>query len=459
MADIHVTRELLWAVARGELPASVVADLGAQHLMSLCPTCRREVTAFQKERMSTPAESYDRVFQLLPALLEKQAPRLAREQQTAGRDLAELLALPRMERVRKVERARRRFRSAALVRLLMAESRRRIHGDPEEAFHLAKLGRAVAHRNPRMAGCFDLIALTTAQMANACRISGDTRQAEEHFNHARYVISHYGVTDPEILASVDGLEGSLRMDQRLFPEAEQLLGRAAMLYRVAGDIVETARALVTLGGLYFFQGDLSRAIDATSAAVKGLVRSSEPRLYLCARYNLARFLTEDGQLREASEMLAADEPLYEEFPDAWTQLRLLWLRGKIALGQGETQAAEYAFLAARDGFLREGNGYDAAMVSIEDLALFYLREGRTADVKRLAEEIVPIFAAQDVHREAIAALLLFQEAARQETLTVKAVREYVRSLREARTDPVFRFAQTGAPFAQCAGPDGQSGGD
>jgi len=439
MADIHMTRELLWAVTRGELPASIVADLGAQHLMSLCPTCCQELTAFQKERTSTPAEDYDRIFQLLPALLEKQVPRLAREQRVAGRELMELLALPRMDRVGKVERARHRFRSAALVRLLVAESRRRIHGDPDEAFHLAKLGRAVAHRNPRMPGYFDLIALSTAQMANTCRVGGDRRQAGEHFSHARYVISEYGVTDTEILASVDSLEGSLRMDQRLFQEAEQLLGRAAMLYRVAGDIIETARVLVTLGGLCFFQGDLSRAIEVTTAALTGLVRSSEPRLYLCARYNLARYLTEDGQLTEASEILAADEPLYEELPEAWTQLRLIWLRGKIALGQGEAQAAEHAFLTARDGFIREGNGYDAAMVSIEDLALFYLREGRTADVKRLAEEIVPIFAAQDVHREAVAALVLFQEAARQETLTVKAVRELVRYLREAQTDPALRF--------------------
>jgi hypothetical protein len=70
------------------------------------------------------------------------------------------------------------------------------------------------------------------------------------------------------------------------------------------------------------------------------------------------------------------------------------------------------------------------------------REGRTADVKRLAEEIVPIFEAQDVHREAVAALMLFQEAARQDQLTVKVVREYVKYLRDARTDPSLRFGQT-----------------
>ena len=51
-----------------------------------------------------------------------------------------------------------------------------------------------------------------------------------------------------------------------------------------------------------------------------------------------------------------------------------------------------------------------------DLAVLYLRLGRRAEVRRLAEEILPLFKAQDVHREALAALTLFQEAARQDSL-------------------------------------------
>lgn len=438
MADIHLTRDLLWAVTRGELPASVITQIGTQHLMSLCVTCRQEITAFQRERATAPAD-YDRAFQLLPSVIANQVPRLEREQRGAARDLEELLALSREERVRKVERARNRFRSPALVRLLVAESRKQVQADAGEAFHLAQLGRLVAHCNPQMPGAFDLIALTTAHMANASRMLGDTLQAEEHFGHARYVITHHGVTDPEILARVDKLEGSLRMDQRQFLEAEELLARAAMLYKVSGDPVEAARVLVTLGGLYFFQGDRTRAIETTTAALKGMQAGREPRLYLCARYNLARYMTEDGQYDEAADILSLDEELYRDYPEPWTQLRLTWLRGKIAAGRGESDTAEKIFLAARDGFLAAGHGYDAAMVAIEDLTLLYLREGRTADVKRLAEEILPIFQSQDVHREALAALRLFQEAARQEQLTVQRVQEYVRYLRDARTDPSIPF--------------------
>jgi tetratricopeptide (TPR) repeat protein len=438
MDDLHITRELLWAVSRGELPASVIAQVGTRHLMSLCRTCRREITRFQKEHR---AAASGQNFELLPGALEERTPRIEQDQQEAARDLESLLALPRDERVQRVERARSRFRSAMLVRLLIEESRNRVQKDPEEAFHLASLARLVAHRNPRMPRSFDLIALATAHIANACRVGNDRRQAEEHFGHARYVIINHRVTDPEILARVDKLEGSLRMDQRQFQKAEALLARAAMLYRLSGNGVETARVLITLGGMYFFQGESAAAIKTTTVALEAFRAGDDPRLYVCGRFNLARCLTEDGQYREAAEMLALDEGLYREFPEAWTQLRLAWLRGKIAAGLGRGEEAERIFLQVRDGFIAAGNGYDAAMVSIEDLALTYVREGRVADVKRLAEEIFPIFQAQDVHREAVAALMLFQEAARQEQLTVRTVREYARYLQEARTDPSLRFRQ------------------
>jgi tetratricopeptide (TPR) repeat protein len=389
MADIHLTRELLWAVSRGELPPGAVTQLGLEHLMSLCQTCRREISAFQKEQRGVAGGDYSRAFQILPSLIQEQVPRMEREQRGAARDLEDLVSLPRKERVQRVERARNRFRSASLVRLLVGESRKRIHESPEEAFHLAALARLVAHRNPRMPHCFDLIALATAHMANASRAGGNLREADDHYSHARYVITHHGITDTEILARVDHLEGSLRMDQRQFERAEELLTRAAMLYRVSGDKVETARALLTLGALYFFKGNTAPAIEATTAALNGLRDSYEPRLYLCARYNMARYLTEDGQYDEVSDMLAVDEDLYREFPEPWTQLRLAWLRGKVAAGLGQSHEAERIFLEVRDGFIAQGIGYDAAMVSIEDLALLYLREGRAEDVKRLAEEIHP----------------------------------------------------------------------
>jgi hypothetical protein len=175
-------------------------------------------------------------------------------------------------------------------------------------------------------------------------------------------------------------------------------------------------------------------------AVKKLPPDAEPRLYLCGRHNLGFYLTEAGEYTQAADLLAQDEDLYRQFPDAWTQLRRSWLRARIAAGLGDRATAETTFRTVRDGFLAQGIGYDAAMVSLE-LAGLFLRQGRTADVKRLAEEMIPIFEAQDVHREAAAALLLFQEAARQEAVTATMLRELTDYLRNARNDPSLRFRE------------------
>ena len=247
------------------------------------------------------------------------------------------------------------------------------------------------------------------------------------------------MTETGVLARIDELEGSLRQDQRLFDRAEELLTRSAMLYRVIGATVETARVLLNMGYVFFFRGMPDQAIEITRTALEEIPADTEPRLYLNGRHNLALYLAESGQYDEAADALDTDEDLYRRFPEP-TQLRLAWLRGKIAAGRGEAEAAERSLLAARDGFLGLGIGYDAAMVSL-DLALVYLRQERSAEILRLAEEMFPIFESQDVHREAIAALRLFQEAARREEVTADLVRDLAVYFREARRDPSLRFRE------------------
>ncbi|HEY0556267.1 MAG TPA: hypothetical protein VGG20_18585 [Thermoanaerobaculia bacterium] len=54
--------------------------------------------------------------------------------------------------------------------------------------------------------------------------------------------------------------------------------------------------------------------------------------------------------------------------------------------------------------------------------------------------MVDVFTSQDVHREAAAALLVFQEAAEGETATAELVRRLLAFLHRARHDPGLRFA-------------------
>src|SRR5438105_2001910 len=66
----------------------------------------------------------------------------------------------------------------------------------------------------------------------------------------------------------------------------------------------------------------------------------------------------------------------------------------------------------RQWFAAKDNPYDTALATLE-LATLYLEEEHTAKVKELVREMSPIFEEQKIHREALAALILFRDAALQ----------------------------------------------
>jgi tetratricopeptide (TPR) repeat protein len=438
MDDIHISRELLRAVDDGRVPMDVLDAIKTEHLLSRCPHCRAEVEAYRADRRARTSV-LSRFLQIVSTLLGRLVSLGSGEVGRAERDLKELLLLPLDARTRHIERARSRYRSPVLVQLLLEESRRHASLQPTMSFHMAELAETVANRNPAMPGYFELLALAKAQMANAYRVGNDRRQAKELFAVARQIMADYGVTDPEVVGRVDELTASLYKDQRQFQDAERLLKRAALQFGLVQATDDAARVLIILGDNYCAAGSPDQAIETTRSALALLGAESDLRLLVAGHYNLAFQLVEAGRFTEASTLLEEDAALFDRVQEDWLQLRLLWLRGDIAAGQGNLAAAERAYLETRDGFVAHGMEYDAAIVSL-DLAILYLRQGRTADVRQLAEEMLPIFQTQDVHREALAALSLFQETARQDQLTLDKALQVAAFLREARNEPALRFA-------------------
>ncbi|HYG63655.1 MAG TPA: hypothetical protein VEL74_13825 [Thermoanaerobaculia bacterium] len=110
----------------------------------------------------------------------------------------------------------------------------------------------------------------------------------------------------------------------------------------------------------------------------------------------------------------------------------------MAAGLGWTQEALGHLEAVREEFLRRNIAYDTALVTLE-IAGLYLLEGRTAEVKALACELVTLFQAQKVHRETLAAVQLFHKAAERETVTREAVRQLLTYLQRARSEPGLKL--------------------
>jgi tetratricopeptide (TPR) repeat protein len=436
VSDIHITPELLEAVKRGDLPPHILLDMGWNHLISLCPTCRAGAFAWQDRQDSEV--NYEASFRVLPVLLKRHATDEAEHWTKSNRDFRALLGLTHEQRLVRIRRANTRFKGVLLAHRLLNEAKRFLPEQPQMVLQLAEAAECVLLHTPHASGYYDALARATAYRANALRSSGKLREADERMATARSLVRHKDVTDLLVYAEVDCFEGSLRKDQRRFKEAEELLVRSSSLFELAGEKHEAARPLLVLGAIHHHRQNMAKAVETTQAALAFITPHSAPRLYLCGRHNLALFFVEGGRYDEAAELLRADERLYWEFADRWTTLRQLWLKGKIAFAGWQFEAAEDAFLKVRDGFLGEGVGYDAAMVCL-DLALLYLKENRPAQVRQLAEEMHAVFAAEDIHREALAALRLFVESAGQEALTIDLVEDVAAYLKRARENPELRF--------------------
>lgn len=406
--DDHLTLELLRAVHDEDRNPRDLAALALAHLLDLCPHCHRVFHQWRSE--------LERSGVGVPELAGEGGPldAVAQEPQeplpeTLER-VAELLDLPLAERVGRVRLQPERFRGPQLATLLLEEVRPCLPDRPREAQSIARLARAVVQHEQSTAENSGLYVRALAHEGNAARALGELEAAEELLETARFFMETQGCEDALAKADLDNLEGPLRRSQGRLSEARDLLIRAAEAYAQSGLRVEQARTLISLGIVWKDLGQLDRAIEVTNKAGDLLeCATSDARLALYWRHNLAVFYRKRGDARRARELMHAAEDLYARFGDPWTQLRRRSVEGHLAQAEGDIETAEAIFLEVRNGFLREGRPLDAALAG-RDLASLYGRQRRFAELEELTREIVAVFEELQVYPEADAARRFLEEA-------------------------------------------------
>ncbi len=251
---------------------------------------------------------------------------------------------------------------------------------------------------------------------------------------------------PDALESGQLLEARscLCRDQQLLTEAHRLTDEAIDIYRRHRELHLLGRAFVEKGKTYAAAHDFEAAIHWLRKGLGLLDPARERRFELGARLDLMLCLLESGRAQEADFLLRASRSEFEAHAGELLGLRFRWLEGKIQQSLGELELAGQSLGEARRGFMERGLGFDAAGASL-DLAGLYASQGRAADMRRVAEEMLPILRAQDLHREAVAALIVFQQAVRMERVSTDFLREIRHYLERARKDHRLRFEYIGEP--------------
>jgi tetratricopeptide (TPR) repeat protein len=214
------------------------------------------------------------------------------------------------------------------------------------------------------------------------------------------------------------------------------------LYRENEDSRKMAKAFLKKVKILRAMGDFGQAIDLLRETAEILDPEKELRLYAYSRQILVSTLNRAGRDEEAERLLPEVRDLYGKVAEPLDWLRLQWTEARIAHGLGRYDAAEKAYREVQSQFLERKKSYDAALVSL-DLAALLAEQERTEELKHLAMELMAVFESREVHREAMAALLLFQQACAEERLTVELVRQIAAQLQRERSSDRFAATEEG----------------
>lgn len=272
-----------------------------------------------------------------------------------------------------------------------------------------------------------------AHWANLLKVRGDLPIADIRLEEAKRLwkagCDPAGLLDPGRLLDI---EGSLRREQRRFDEAHSCFDQAIPLSRFP------ERTLILKGTTYEVMGDYEQALATYLEAKPVAERRGNPRLIYMLHFNIAATCCNVGSYGQAAELLGQVREQLAARGARIEEIRLKWLEGRIHAGLGRRAEALRLLAEARERFAAEEKFYDVAQALLEEGALL-LEENRTEEVKELTRELPKVFASKGVHREARAALKIFQEAVEREAATAELARRILSFLFRARFDQGLRF--------------------
>jgi tetratricopeptide (TPR) repeat protein len=321
--------------------------------------------------------------------------------------------------------------------LVTQESLDAAPNQPKEALELAKLAVRIAELVPgTQAWRWRLQGRAGAALTNAYRVCSDLPAARKARARARKLWEDGEAGDPGLLdeALLPCIEAALFRAERDFPEALKKIGEALALDN--GEL--KGKILLTRASIYHALDEPEASIQAILEAAPLLDTEREPRLAWCVSYDLIVNLVHVGRAEDARLALPQVRRLAERLGGVRDLERVVWLESKVAAGLGDFVTAQAGFEQVRRAFAEPDLSYDYALVSL-DLSALLLGRGETGRVRTVAKEMVFIFRAQQIHREALAALRLFCEAAEKEAATVGFAQRVSRYLYRAQHDPELKF--------------------
>ena len=410
--ESHPSRLDVWRLLVGEALELEVQRQLTRHLVRRCPECSRLLESLLSDpvpddKTAEHAFGYDQALDRAWEGAQAIQAKLARERRFLPRALAALEHSPKgLSGLKPHERAA--VQGVARVDLLLAASFRERYRDPQYMVVLAQFAcKAAEHDLPPELGeplKADFQARTWAELGNAYRVAERLGDAESALDRAE-ALRQQGTGEPLLEGRLRELQASLYRAQRRLTDALFKLDEAQVLYQEIKDRPREAQVLSNRG-IVLHHAERPREAAACFRNGLDLVdRERDLELACSLTLSLIYALLDCGEALEASRLLLrsglrkafADEPL--------KLLKLRNIEGLILAGRGDARKAERVFHEVRAAFTAHQQHYDAALVSFE-LATLWQKEGRYAEIERIAKEAHETFERLGVSDATKAAMVL-----------------------------------------------------
>lgn len=323
---------------------------------------------------------------------------------------------------------------AMAERVCLASVRKAAHS-ADEALELARFALFIAERVPEALSFRSRIeGYCWGYVANAQRVGNDFDAADQSFVRAWELWA--AGADSGLLPEwrLYSLEASLRRAEHRFPEALALLDLAWA--RSKGERWAASHILLQKANVLEQMEDLEgalRVLDEATPLVEGV---QDSQLLFALKFNRADNMLRLEHFKEAAVLVPEVRTMAVEQGDALSLTRVDWLEAKALAGQIRKPEAMSRLEKVWDDFTERRLPYDAALSAL-DLAVLKLEA--CLPVREMALGLAWIFRSKKIHREALVALGLFCQAAKQEAATVELTRRTIAEIeRVRRTAPPLR---------------------
>lgn len=352
-----------------------------RHLLTSCPQCLETAALVgQRSGIFTLDGTLDLAEQLqatdaaLDAILsifqesEEERTQRARERIQGAALLAELEKRPSGERLALIQNDPR-FHHRGLFDQMLEKYLESARNEPRSGVDLVSLALVILDLLPRdlyrPVLLNDLRVAGLAALANAKRMAGSFEESKQVIARAWELLEDSS-GDPLEEANLLCIEASLWFDLSELDRSADTLDQAIQIYRQIGDDYRCARALIQKGGTVGM-AEPRRGIEILQdgLALLDIAQGQDPRLELCAWHNLALFLNDAGEPREALAVLNLTRPLYQAFNDHHTQLLMEWLEARIARSLDRLTEAEVILQKVTTEFGRRGMRHEQRIAALD----------------------------------------------------------------------------------------------